>query len=214
MPNSSTKQLVQIADIQDNVVVLTNRSLRMILEVSSINFELRSEDEQTAIVGNFQNFLNSIDFPLQIVISSRKYDIAEYLKMVQGATASLTNELLKMQAEEYQKFIGELAELSNIMTKRFYIVVPFYAMDIGTSGGVLNRLKGMFSPSKKIVIPAEQLETYKNQLLQRAELVFDGLVSLGVKARLLQGQELVNLFYSLYNPGSATIGPKPQSEPA
>lgn len=213
MPNSSTKQLVQISDVQDNVVVMTNRSLRMILEVSSINFELRSEDEQAAIIGNFQNFLNSIDFPLQIVINSRKYSITEYLKTIREATASLTNELLKMQADEYQKFIGELAELSNIMTKRFYIVIPFYAMDIGTSKGMMGRLKGVFS-SKKIVIPPEQLDTYKGQLLQRAELVFDGLVSLGVKAKLLQGQELVNLFYSLYNPGSTSIGQQAPTESA
>jgi hypothetical protein len=202
MPTSSTKQLVQISDIQDNVIVLTDRSLRMIIEVSSINFELRSEEEQLAIIGNFQNFLNSIDFPLQIVISSRKYNITEYLKTVQETIEPLTNELLKMQADEYQKFIGELAELSNIMTKRFYIVVPFYGVPLGAGGGFLGRFKGIFGGSSKTPVNAEQLETYKRQLLQRAELVFDGLIGLGVKARVIEQQELMSIFYSLYNPES------------
>ncbi len=206
MPNASTRQLVQVADIQDNVVILENRSIRMVMEVTSINFELRSEEEQTAIIQNFQNFLNSVDFPLQIVISSRTYNVAEYLATVQTATAALTNELLKIQAEEYSKFIKELAELSHIMSKRFYIVVPFYTVGLESGKGFLDSFKGLFSSGKKVTVTPEQLETYKNQLLQRAELVFDGLVSLGVKARILEGQELMDIFYRLYNPEGATAG--------
>ncbi len=203
MAPTPTKQIVDIADIQDGVVVLTNRSLRMVIEVTSINFELRSEEEQAAIIQNFQNFLNSVDFPLQIVVNSRSYSIDAYLATVAAATEQLTNELLKIQAEEYAKFVKELAELSNIMSKRFYVVVPFYGVDIGKQG-IMNSIKNIFSSTKTVTITPEQLETYKTQLTQRAELVFDGLISLGVKARVVQGDELVQLFSSLYNPGVAT----------
>ncbi|MEK9158184.1 MAG: hypothetical protein AAB638_03320, partial [Patescibacteria group bacterium] len=103
MPNTSTKQLVSIADIKDNIVLLQNGSLRSVIEVSAINFELRSEEEQAGILQNFQRFLNSIDFPLQMVVNSRQLNMDGYLKMVAGVAESATNELLKIQAIEYGK---------------------------------------------------------------------------------------------------------------
>ncbi|MBI2068701.1 MAG: hypothetical protein HYT67_01165 [Candidatus Yanofskybacteria bacterium] len=202
MANQSTKQLVEVADIVDNIVILKNGSLRTVIEVSSINFELRSEEEQVAILQNFQRFLNSTDFPLQIVVNSRRLDIEDYLKLIETTTESLTSELLKIQAAEYSKFIKELADLSNIMSKKFYIVVPFYVFETPSKTGLVDSLKSILKPSGVIKqIKPEQLETYKNQLLQRVELVFDGLVGLGLKTRLLEGTELMNLYYGLYNPG-------------
>lgn len=202
MANQSTKQLVEVADIVDNIVILKNGSLRTVIEVSSINFELRSEEEQVAILQNFQRFLNSTDFPLQIVVNSRRLDIEDYLKLIETTTESLTSELLKIQAAEYSKFIKELADLSNIMSKKFYIVVPFYVFETPSKTGLVDSLKSILKPSGVIKqIKPEQLETYKNQLLQRVELVFDGLVGLGLKTRLLEGSELMNLYYGLYNPG-------------
>ena len=202
MATQSTKQLVDIADIVDNIVILKNGSLRAVIEVSSINFELRSEGEQVAILQNFQRFLNSTDFPLQIVVNSRKLDIEDYVKLIDKSTESLTSELLKIQAAEYSKFIKELADLSNIMSKKFYIVVPFYVFETPSKTGVLDSIKSIIKPSgvAKQIKP-EQLETYRNQLMQRVELVFDGLVGLGLKTRLLEGPELMNLYYGLYNPG-------------
>ena len=172
------------------------------IEVSSINFELRSEGEQIAILQNFQRFLNSTDFPLQIVVNSRKLDIEDYVKLIDKSSESLASELLKIQAAEYSKFIKELADLSNIMSKKFYIVVPFYVFEAPSKAGVTASLKSIFKPSStaKQLTP-DQLETYRNQLLQRVELVFDGLVGLGLKTRLLEGAELMNLYYGLYNPG-------------
>jgi len=207
MPSQSTKQLVEITDIRENLVFLKSGSMRAILEVSSINFELRSEEEQAAILQNFQRFLNSIDFPLQIVIQSRRFDLAQYLKLVQQATDALTNELLKIQGSEYLKFIQELSELANIMSKKFYIVVPFYVSEAPSSAkGFFSQITGSFKtpkPGQVTAIPEEQFRTYKNQLLQRTELIIDGLVGLGLKARILEGDELNTLFFSLYNPGGA-----------
>lgn len=192
-----------ISDIVENVILLKNGSLRAAIEVSAINFELRSEGEQVAILQNFQRFLNSLDFPLQIVVNSRKLNIDEYLKLVDQTAASLTNELLKIQAAEYSKFVRDLSDLSNIMSKKFYIVIPFYVFETPSKAGLLQSLKSIFKPSAVVKhITPEQLETYKNQLLQRAELIFDGLIGLGLKTKLLEKNDLLNIFYDLYNPGN------------
>jgi len=203
MATQSTKQLVEVANIIDHVVLLKNGSLRSIINVSAINFELRSEGEQIAILQNFQRFVNSIDFPLQIVINSRKLNIDEYLKLIDQFSNELTNELLKIQAAEYSKFVKDLSDLSNIMSKKFYIVVPFYVFEAPSKSGITQSLKSIFKPSTvaKGLTP-EQLETYKSQLLQRTELIFDGLVGMGLKAKTLERDELMNLFYGLYNPSS------------
>ncbi|OGN01269.1 MAG: hypothetical protein A3I26_03915 [Candidatus Yanofskybacteria bacterium RIFCSPLOWO2_02_FULL_43_10] len=203
MAVQSTKQLVEVANIVDNVVLLKNGSLRSVIEVSATNFELRSEGEQVAILQNFQRFVNSIDFPLQIVIHSRKLNIDEYLKLIDQSSASLTNELLKIQASEYSKFIKELSDLSNIMSKKFYIVVPFYVFETPTTSGITQSLKSIFKPSTVVKeLTSEQLETYRSQLLQRTELIFDGLVGMGLRAKTLEKDDLMNLFYGLYNPGN------------
>lgn len=203
MATQSTKQLVGVANIIDNIVLLKNGSLRSVIEVTAINFELRSEGEQIAILQNFQRFINSIDFPLQIVVNSRKLNIDEYLKLIETSSSELTNELLKIQATEYSKFIKELSDLSNIMSKKFYIVIPFYVFEAPSKAGIAQSLKSIFKPSTvaKELTP-EQLETYKSQLLQRTELIFDGLVGMGLKTRTLEKDDLMNLFYGLYNPSS------------
>ncbi len=202
MANLSTKDLVAIADIKDNVVLLKNGQLRAVIEVSSLNFELRSEEEQMGILQNFQRFLNSIDFPLQTVVNSRQLNMDEYLKMVAGVAEASTNELLKIQAIEYGKFVKELLELSNIMTKHFYVVLPFYVFEAPTKTGILEGIKGMFGSSQTVQqIQPEQVEKYRIQLMQRADLILDGLIGMGLKARLLEGADLVNLYYGLYNPG-------------
>lgn len=202
MATQSTKELVTIADIKDSIVLLKNGSLRAVIEVSAVNFELRSEEEQTGILQNFQRFLNSIDFPLQMIVNSRQLNMDEYLKKVDAVAESATNELLKIQAIEYSKFVKELLELSNIMTKHFYVVLPFYVYETPSKSGFMESVKGIFGSSKTVQeIKPEQLETYRTQLMQRAELILDGLIGIGLKARLMEGQEINNLYYSLYNPG-------------
>lgn len=198
----STKNLVEVADIQGNVVLLKNGSLRSVIEVSAINFELRSEGEQTGIIQNFQNFLNSVDFPLQIIINSRKLNVDEYLKLLDSVAESNENELLKIQAIEYGKFVKELLELSNIMSKKFYVVLPFYIYEAPTKTGVFKSLQSVFKPSDTVKqINKDEMEKYRIQLMQRVDLIIDGLLSLGVKAKLLDEESLINMFYALYNPG-------------
>ena len=203
----STEQFVGIADISDNAVVLKDGSLRAVVEVSAINFELRSEDEQIAILQNFQKFLNAADFPLEIVINSRKINIDEYLKVVSDAVDASSNELMKIQGIEYAKFIKELADLANIMQKKFYVVVPFYITETPTPSGLLESIKDVVKPSsgdKIVKVDPGQLESAKNQLLQRVELVYDGLIGLGVKTKLLDKEGLMSLFYGLYNHDNKT----------
>lgn len=175
--------------------------MRAIVEVSAINFELRSEDEQIAIIQNFQKFINSIDFPLHINIISRRLYIDNYLKLAAEASGELDNELLRIQATEYMKFIKELSSLTNIMSKKFFIVVPFYVFESPTKTGIFQSIKSIAGSASSIkTISDDKFAVYKNQLMQRAELIFGGLVGLGLKTRLLERDELVQTFYNLYNP--------------
>lgn len=202
MPNDSTKQFVEVAEIRDGILVMKDGSLRAIIEVTAINFDLRSDEEQIAITNNFQAFLNAIDFPVQISVVSRPYDISQYINIIQGAINSTENELLKIQATEYQRFIKELSELSNIVSKKFYITVPFYSVAAPTKEGIVSGLKGMWGKGKEkeTKMSDQDFETYSIQLLQRAELIYDGIITMGLKGALLREDQLKNLLYQVYNP--------------
>ncbi len=203
----TTKDFVAIAEIRDNVAILKDGSLRSVIEVGSTNFELKSADEQTATIQAFQNFLNSIDFPIQISVSSRKLDIAPYIKSLDEITQNLKNELLKVQAVEYARFIKGLTELSNIMAKKFYIVVPLYLVE--TVGKETGQKAGIFDAFKSIVSPSsftkslsdQELENYKIQLSQKIEFITNGISGLGIESRVLNKDELIKTYYSYYNPG-------------
>jgi type IV secretory pathway VirB4 component len=203
MANQSTLQLIPIANIRDGVVIMKNGSLRMVIKVSAINFELRSNEEQIALLQGFQRFLNSIDFPIQIVVNSRKLDINPYIKTVNQIIEKTENDLLRIQAEEYVRFIKELSELSNLVSKNFYVVVPFYPVESSDVKGLFQGIKGLFKTEETIKeLNEEQLQSYKNQLLQRVELINSGLFGLGLKTSLLEDEELKKLYYQYYNPES------------
>lgn len=204
MASQPTRQIVEVEEFRGSVVVLKNRTLRMVLEVSAINFELRSEQEQTAVIQGFQQFINSLDFPLQIVVTSRRFDVDEYLKNVEKSTENVEGDLLKIQAAEYIRFVRELSTLANIMAKKFYIIVPFYVIEAPSGSGIIDSVKNIFKSTRPKAIPDDKLDAYKTQLEQRAELVFDGLIGLGLKIKTIEGDELADLFYSFYNPGSKT----------
>lgn len=201
LPN--TGDFIDIADIRDTLLILKNGSLRSLVEVSSMNFELKSNDEQVAIIQAFQNFINSVDFPLQIVIRSSKLDINPYLKSLGELMDKQPNELLRIQVTEYTRFVGGLTELANIMSKKFYIAVPFYAVEAAkTRAGVLDTVKSLFAPSKFIrSLSDEELENYKVQINQRVDVVMAGIGGLGLESKLLNREELLGLFYTYYNPG-------------
>lgn len=210
----STLDLIQIKEVRDGVIILKDGSLRGVVKITAINFELRSTDEQQAILEQFSGFLNSVDFPVQMVVHSRRYDIREYIAGVQTATDELTNELLKVQAQEYMRFVTELAELANIMTKNFYVVVPLVVTAATESTGVIGSIKGMFTKTPAAAaMTSEQLALYRSQLVERANLIIGGLSGMGLKGELLGQEQLVRLFNEVYNP-VVPEGAEPSAAPA
>ncbi|EKE20848.1 MAG: hypothetical protein ACD_7C00461G0008 [uncultured bacterium] len=196
---TSTQKYVNVEEVKNDLVVLKNKSLRAIFLVSSINFDLKSADEQEAIIGGYQNFINSLDFPIQIMISSRRLNIEPYLELLEKKRKTQTNELLRLQISEYSNFIKDLTEVSQIMTKQFYLVVPFFPVE-NLENGFLDKIMSFFNPKQQVEETIEIFETYKNQLWQRADQISAGLTSLGVRATILNTEELIELLYSSYNP--------------
>ncbi len=196
---SATQQFLDVAEVKEDVIVLKNGSLRSVLAVSSINFELKSTDEQEAIINQYQNFLNSVDFPLQILISSRKLNMENYLNFLTENEKKQPNELLRMQISEYKNFIGQLMSSTNIMDKNFYIIVPFSPIE-NESKGFFSNLFNMFNPKKNILEKRENFETYKSQLFQRVDHIIAALAGIGLRIAPLKTQELVELMFNSYNP--------------
>ena len=201
MPQNSTHQFVDVQEVKGDVIVLKNKSLRMILMVSSINFALKSQEEQEAIINRFQDFINSSEsYTAEIVVQSRRLDISEYIKFLNERAEAQTNELLKIQTSEYINFIQELIKLSNVMSKFFYVVIPLNQyLTIDSGKGFFSKLFG----KSKQQTPASQnldFETKRGDLLQRAERVMSLLGGMGLKAIPLKGEELIELAYTMYNP--------------
>lgn len=200
---SSTHQFIDVQEVRGDVVVLKNKNLRMILMVSSINFGLKSQEEQEAIINRFQDFINSFEnYTVEIVVQSRKLDISEYIKFLNERAEAETNELLKIQTSEYISFVQELIKLSNVMSKFFYVVVSLnQAINIDTKTGFLSKL---FPKSAKQAAPGQDLEfeTKRSALLQRVDQVVSLLGTMGLKAISLKGEELIELLYTNYNPGA------------
>ena len=196
---SSMQEHLNISEIKDGVVVVKDGSLRMVLAISSINFDLKSETEQEAIIFAYQRFINAIDFPLQILITTRRFDIKPYITMLNRRKDTETNVLLRNQIDDYVKFVHELVSVSNIMSKLFYVVVPFYAVE-SEQQGLLSRASAAIHPRKVIYQKREQFETYKNQLFQRVEEVREALSGTGIRMVPLNTQELIELYYNYYNP--------------
>ncbi|MBI4121410.1 MAG: hypothetical protein HY470_00425 [Candidatus Ryanbacteria bacterium] len=203
----ASQDIVPVEEIRDGVVILSDGSLRSVLMASSINFALKSPDEQDAVILQYQNFLNSLDFPVQFFIESRKLNIEPYLNMLRERKKQETNELLRIQITEYITFVKEFVESSNIVTKTFYIIVPFSPISLlgnkkqGVSG-ILSSLFGSKAAGEKFMSD-EQFQEHRTQLWQRVETVVGGLVRTGVRAVPLNTEELIELYYSLYRPEEA-----------
>lgn len=200
MKPGSTQQFLDIEEIKEGTVVLKDGTLRIILMTSAINFALKSSKEQEAIIYHYQSFLNSLDFPVQIVINSRRLNITSYLETLEEREKSQTNELLKIQTAEYREFIRGLVEMANIMKKTFYVVVPFAPIEAKRES-LSEKLKVFLGSIKVAKLKKERFAKYKDQLLQRVEHVATNLEGVGVRMAPLNTQELIELFYTLYNPG-------------
>jgi len=196
---SSTQQYLDIAEIREDTVIMRDGTLRAILMVSSINFALKSEDEQNAIIAAYVSFLNNIDFPLQIVIQSRELNIDNYINTLKQREKEQTNELLKMQTAEYLQYINELISLGKIMNKRFYIVVPYNPLS-DKQKKFFSRLFESFKPATLIKMKEEKFLKRRADLTRRVENVSSGLASIGMNSIILDTQSLIELFYNTYNP--------------
>jgi hypothetical protein len=196
----SVQDKIDIAEIKDGLVVLKDGGLRAVLAVSSINFALKSVEEQDAITYQYQGFLNSLDFPVQIMISSRKFDISSYIETLTQKQKEQENELLRIQIGGYINFIKSMTELANIITETFYAVVPLAPME-SQKMGVMDKIGALIGTSRKTAEQEQQsFEELKTQLWQRISYVMGGLESLGLRAAALNNEELIELYYKMYNP--------------
>jgi hypothetical protein len=196
----AAQEFVDVAEIKDGVAVLKNGTLRAVLMVSSINFDLKSTEEQEAIVANYQNFLNSLDFPIQVVVSSRKLDINPYLAMLTQKEKEQPNELLRFQIAEYRNFVKQMVDTSNIMAKTFFIIIPF-ALTEAKKEGFVDRIRTALNPQQIMLEKKMEFENYKSQLWQRVDHVMAGLAGTGIRMAPLSTEELIELYYNAYNPG-------------
>jgi type IV secretory pathway VirB4 component len=211
--------LVDIKEIHGNVVVLKDGSLRQIVMVAGVNFALKSDAEQTLIVQAYQNFLNSIDFPLQIIVHSRKVNIDAYIATLVHRKENEPSPLLQSQIDEYVSFIREFIEKNAIMEKSFLVVVPFYPSG-GSIAGTTQAASGIFSSlfgtKKPAPAPGTVPKTNEDadrifkenteQLTQRASQIINGIMGIGLDASVLENQELIELFYNFYNPQTVERG--------
>lgn len=196
----STQDFVPIKEIRDGLVILQDGSLRSVIMASSVNFALKSEDERNSILFQFQNFLNSLDFTVQIFIQSRRLDIRPYLSILEEREKAQVNELMKIQTGEYIEFVKKFTDETSIMTKNFFVVVPYSAALLQDKKGVRSLLKKK-SKEEKSQIKETSFEESRIQLEQRLGIVEQGLVRTGVRVARLGTEEVTELFYKLFNPG-------------
>ncbi len=197
----TAQDFVPIKEVHDGVVILKNGGMRSIVLVSSLNFALKSPDEQTSIMMQFQNFLNSLDFPIQIAVQSKKLDIRPYIALLEGRYKEQGTELMKVQVREYIEFVKTFVENTNIMTKSFFVVVQYDPPMVKTGNNPLSKFLPKKSASDQAAINDQQFKEYRTQLEQRVSVVEQGLVRCGIRAAELGTEEVVELFYRLFNPG-------------
>jgi len=197
----ATQEFVPIKEVRDGIVVLKDGGLRALVLANSTNLSLKSADEQRATIIQFQSFLNTLDFPVQISIQSRRLDIRPYLLLLENRMKVQNEPLLKLQTKEYMEFIRNFTETVSIMTKSFFVIVPYTQINLRADRGIL---KGFFSKKdKKEEKMEEQLdfEEKRSQLEQRVSVIQQGLNRCGIKSAQLGSEEVVEVFYKVFNPG-------------
>jgi type IV secretory pathway VirB4 component len=200
--SKATQEFVPIKEVRDGIVILKDGSMRAIVLTSSLNFSLKSDDERNAITVQFQDFLNSLDFPVQIVIESRRLDIRPYLALLEEQYKVQLNDLMKIQTREYIEFIKKFTESTNIMTKSFFVVVPYEPAIVDVKGGMSLPFQ------KKSTVEAGKakeatFEENRTQLEQRVGVVEQGLTRCGIRVIRLGTEEAIELFYKIFNPGDS-----------
>ena len=198
----STQDFLEFDQLKEGIVILKNKGLRMILMVSSVNFSLKSTEEQNAVIYQFQNFLNSLDFTAQILVQSRRLNMTGYLEKLDKIEENEVNELMKVQINEYRNFVAQIIKGGSIMQKTFYVVVPFSITEIWTKQGK----KGGKLPQ----LTEDMFQRAKAQILQRAEFVILGLGSSGLDAVPLNNTEISEFLWGLHHPTQAERGYYPE----
>jgi len=206
-----TQRHLPFAEIKHDTVVMKDGTLRAILMVSSINFALKNEDEQQAIVSGYVAFLNGLDHPLQVVIQSRQLNIRPYLEKLASKEREQPNELLRMQIADYRSFVAELVNMGKIMSKHFFVVVPFDPLS-NKKRSYWARLGEVARPAITVRLKEERFLKRKHELDMRLRQVESGLTSLGLEVVRLDTQSLIELLYSTYNPDIALSQPMPPME--
>ncbi len=199
---NQTQSFVPIQEVRDGIIILKDGSMRAILMASSINFALKSEDEQKSVIFQFQNFLNSLNFDIQIFVQSRNLDIRPYVSLLQERLKLQTDDLMKIQVREYIEFVRSFTEQANIMTKRFFIVVPYTPL----SANITKAKSSFFSFKKedtKVAIQNDAFAESRTQIAQRIDVILSGITRTGVRAVQLGTEEVIEVFYQLFNPGEA-----------
>ena len=194
----TTQNHLLISEIKQDTVILKDGTLRAVMMVSSINFALKNDDEQTAIISAYVSFLNSLSHPLQVVVQSRQLQIKPYIDRLIEQEKNQTNELLKIQTADYRSFVSELVKLGEIMNKQFYVVVPYDPLS-NKSKSFWSRTKEVLNPTRAINLKGERFTSRKSELDSRVRLVEAGLTSIGLTVVKLNTQSLIELYYSTYN---------------
>lgn len=208
-PNS-TQNMLQIAEIRDGIVIMSDGSFRSVIMVKSINFDLMSGQEQEAVEYSYQGFLNSLYFPVQIFVRSQKVDLGPYIERLDKIRTEHDNMLLALLMEDYIGFIDNLSQQTNIMDKKFYVVIPYFP--VASAQKALTQSKNFFSgvsevfskKEKHVVINETELENAKTELRNRVQAVLQGLLQCSIQGLPLDTQELIELYYDTYNPDTAT----------
>jgi hypothetical protein len=208
-PNS-TQNTLQIAEIRDGIVIMNDGSFRSIIMVKSINFDLMSSQEQEAVEYSYQGFLNSLYFPIQIFVRSQRVDLQPYIEKLDKIRTEHDNMLLALLMEDYINYIDQLSDQTNIMDKKFYIVIPYFpTVDVqkalSQSKGFISGIGKLFNNKEDhVVINEADLEKAKNELRNRVQAALGGLAQCSIQGLPLDTQELIELYYDTYNPDTAT----------
>lgn len=197
---NTTQDFVPIENIKDGIMYMDDGRIKAVMSVSSLNLSLKSEEEQVSIINQFQGFLNTLDFPIQIHAESRRVNIKPYLDSLEVKQNSTEDELMKNQIREYRQFVKTFAEKTNIMNKRFFVIVDYERNISGQKDK--NPILNILSKKKEEVKtnPLDE-ESWRTQLEQRLSIVASGLSAIGLQVELLGTEELIELFYKIYNPG-------------
>jgi hypothetical protein len=199
---ASTQDHLDIEDVRDGLALLKDGSACVILETTAVNFSLLSEGEQDAIIYAYAGLLNSLTFPIQLVIKSQKKDINSYLGLLSAQKQKIQNPLLRNQLEKYYEFVQKTVAENEVLDKKFYLIIPFSSLELGVSSTLSSSLK------KKKGLPFDKdyiLQKAKASLTPKRDHLINQLTRLGLKTKQLTTPAIIKLLFSYYNPNAGSV---------